>query len=84
MIKITLKLYATLAEYLPANAVANVAEIEVPEGTSPHAVIDWQRVPRARAHLVLVNGVYVPPARRDEPLLQPGDALAIWPPVAGG
>lgn len=82
--KITFKLYATLAEYLPAHAVANVAEIDVPADTSPNAVIDQYRVPRTRAHLVLINGVYVPPARRDEPLLKAGDALAIWPPVAGG
>lgn len=82
--KITLKLYATLAEFLPPHAVANVVDIEVPEGTSPNAILDLHRVPRARAHLVLVNGVYVPPARRDESLLHAGDALAIWPPVAGG
>jgi sulfur carrier protein ThiS len=33
---------------------------------------------------VLVNGRYVPPALRPSHLLRPGDALAIWPPIAGG
>lgn len=82
--KLQLKLYATLAEFLPPGAVSNVAEIEISDTATPHQVIDQQRVPRARAHLVLVNGVYIPPARRDEALFSDGDALAIWPPVAGG
>jgi sulfur carrier protein ThiS len=82
--KIQLKLYATLAQYLPAGAVSNVAEIEVPATVTPHQILDLHQVPRVRAHLVLVNGVYIPPARRDEALFSEGDALAIWPPVAGG
>ncbi|MGD9601486.1 MAG: MoaD/ThiS family protein [Gammaproteobacteria bacterium] len=82
--KLQLKLYATLAEYLPSGAVSNVAEIEVPDGATPHQVLDLHRVPRARAHLVLVNGVFIPPSRRNDPVLADGDALAIWPPVAGG
>lgn len=82
--KVQLKLYATLAEYLPPGATANVAEIEVPAATTPNQILDLHHVPRARAHLVLVNGVYIPPGRRDEAVLSDGDALAIWPPVAGG
>ena len=35
-------------------------------------------------HLVLVNGVYVPPAERATRTLEEGDVLAIWPPIAGG
>jgi sulfur carrier protein ThiS len=35
-------------------------------------------------HLVLVNGAYVPPGERARLALRDGDALAIWPPVAGG
>jgi sulfur-carrier protein len=82
--KLQLKLYATLAEYLPPGARSNVAEIEVPDTVTPYQVLDLHHVPRARAHLVLVNGIYIPPARRDEALFKDGDALAIWPPVAGG
>ncbi len=82
--KLRLKLYATLAEYLPPGAVSNVAEIEVPMTITPHQVLDLHGVPRARAHLVLLNGTYIRPAQRDDALLKEGDALAIWPPVAGG
>ena len=82
--KITLKLFASLAEYLPQGAFRNAIDIEVPEDISPNAVIDRYRVPREMAHLVLVNGVFAYQEDRDSALLKEGDHLAIWPPVAGG
>jgi molybdopterin converting factor small subunit len=82
--RITLKLFATLGEFLPAGATANAAEVDVPDGASAHAVLDQFKVPRERAHLVMVNGIYLDARARDGRALQAGDALAIWPPVAGG
>ena len=34
--------------------------------------------------LVLVNGVFVTPGQFATRVLEPGDVLAIWPPVGGG
>lgn len=83
--KITFKLYATLGDLLPPNAVRNVATIDVPEDATLHSIIDQYHVPRELAHLVLINGVFVCDADRDQSgMLKEGDALAIWPPVAGG
>ena len=82
--KITLKLFASLAEFLPAGAFRNTIDIEIPADASLNAIIDLHRVPRDMAHLVLVNGVYVEADDRDSSLLKEGDSLAIWPPVAGG
>lgn len=82
--KITLKLYATLGDLLPTDAVANTIHIEVEEDATPNQIIERYKVPRARAHLVLHNGLYVPPPQRDAVRLKEGDSLAIWPPVAGG
>ncbi len=83
--QITFKLYATLGDLLPANAVRNVASIDVPEGASLNSIIDKYHVPRELAHLVLINGVFVCDADRDQSgMLKEGDVLAIWPPVAGG
>jgi molybdopterin converting factor small subunit len=33
---------------------------------------------------VLINGVYAEPEERGSPILNDGDSLAVWPPVAGG
>lgn len=81
---ITLKLYASLAEYLPSAAEHNMLEIDITPGMSVHDVIDAYRVPRKSVHLVLVNGLYILPEDRDRSTFKGGDVLAIWPPVAGG
>lgn len=83
--KITFKLYATLTDLLPAGAKANAVEIEVPDDTTLNMLIDKYRVPRDLAHLVLLNGVFICEADRDQSgTISDGDTLAIWPPVAGG
>jgi molybdopterin converting factor small subunit len=82
--KITLKLYATLSDYLPDRAVRNAVQIDVPDDASLNWVIDRYRLPRDLVHLVLVNGVFSHQHERDEASLRDGDTLAIWPPVAGG
>lgn len=82
--QITLKLYATLAQYLPADAQNHAVELHVDDAITPFNLIDQYDVPREMAHLVLINGVYVSPSDREKPVLKEGDTLAIWPPVAGG
>ena len=83
--KITFKLYATLTDYLPAEARSdNRVELEVPGDASIADVIAPFGLPMRLVHLVLVNGVYVPPEERATRVLKEGDVLAIWPPIAGG
>lgn len=83
-VKITFKLFVSLAQYLPSEAVRNIVEIEIAPETTVHEIIDRFQIPRLAAHLILINGLYVEPQDRDRPMLKAGDALAIWPPVAGG
>jgi len=83
-VKITLKLYASLASCLPAEAVKNEAEITVKSGVSVREILDAHNVPFDRCHLILINGVFSPPASAKQATLKEGDALAVWPPVAGG
>lgn len=83
--KITFKLYATLQNHLPGSAVDNAVEIEVDSKTTLHEVIDQFGVNREQAHLVLINGRYCDHEERDRvSVLQEGDVVAVWPPVAGG
>ena len=82
--KITLKLYAGLGDYLPNGARRNAIDLEIPSHASPHDIIDRYGLPRESAHLVLLNGIYLLPNERDKPLLSDGDTLAVWPAVAGG
>ncbi|MBL8472896.1 MAG: MoaD/ThiS family protein [Rhodocyclaceae bacterium] len=82
---VTLKLYATLADYLPDSARStNSLALSVTDGVTPAALIEAHRLPQKLCHLVLVNGVFVPPGERASKTLVEGDVLAIWPPIAGG
>ncbi len=83
--KITFKLYASLTEYLPPEARRdNRIELEVAADATIAQIIEPLGMPPKLVHLVLVNGVFVPPEARATHVLQPGDVLAIWPPIAGG
>ena len=82
--KLILKLYAGLTDYLPPEAVDNKLTIEISQHITAYEVIDRYKVPREMAHLVLLNGVYVNPEDRSKAVFSDGDTLAIWPPVAGG
>lgn len=83
--RITFKLYASLTEYLPADArTGNRVPLDVVDGTTIAQVIEPFGLPQKLVHLVLVNGVYVEPAERLTRVLNEGDVLAIWPPIAGG
>ena len=82
--KLTVKLYAGLSDYLPADAENHQFVLEVSGGMTANAVIDQCKVPREQAHLVLLNGVYVKPEDRDHTVFNDGDTLALWPPVMGG
>jgi len=82
--QITFKLFASLTEFLPPERKGNEVVLDVPEGSTILGVTEPFHLPEKLVHLVLVNGRYVAPEDRGSHALQPGDALAIWPPVAGG
>ncbi|MBL8447691.1 MAG: MoaD/ThiS family protein [Zoogloeaceae bacterium] len=82
--KVAFKLFATLTDLLPPEREGNVVVLDVDEGTCVQDLIDRFRVPPKSAHLVLVNGVFVPPGARSARRLADQDELAVWPPIAGG
>ena len=87
--RVLLKLFASLGDHLPAEVdgrrrQGNELPLEVPSGTTVQEVIERFQLPARLVHLVLVNGAFVHPADRATHRLAEGDALAMWPPVAGG
>lgn len=83
--QVTLKLFATLTEYLPPESrYTNLTALELAPGTTIAQVVAAHNLPPKWVHLVLVNGVYVAPENRAAHVLVEGDVLAIWPPIAGG
>lgn len=83
--KITLKLFASLTEYLPQQArYDNLIVLDVAVDATVTQIIDTYGLPHKLVHLVLVNGTYIAPENRGTRVLLPSDVLAIWPPIAGG
>jgi molybdopterin synthase sulfur carrier subunit len=83
--KITFKLFATLTDYLPAQARSgNRIELEVAPDATINQIIEPFGLPTKLVHLVLINGHYIAPEQRHKRTLIEGDVLAIWPPIAGG
>ena len=83
--KVTFKLFAMLQDYLPHEARKdNALLLDLAEGTTIGQVIERFALPQKSCHLVLVDGNFVPPAARATRPLRDGEALAIWPPIAGG
>lgn len=82
---ITLKLFASLTDYLPESARRDgrVPCDVAPQTTIEQVITTWNLPPRL-VHLVLVNGSYVAPEHRATRILLEDDVLAIWPPIAGG
>lgn len=82
--QIELKLFATLADHLPPGTQGNITALHLAEGETVQGAMERAGVPLEGVHLVVLNGVYVPPGERSRRVLHGGDTLALWPPVAGG
>jgi len=79
--KIELRLYASLARYMPEQKQGSLAQVmELSQGTTIGEVLQKLNVPTNAVKLIFVNGVR---ARVDQ-ALKDGDRVGIFPPVAGG
>jgi sulfur carrier protein ThiS len=84
-IHVTLKLYASLTQYLPeAFRRSHAMPMEVDANATIESIVAPLGMPAALVKLVVLNGVFVPPSQRPTTRFVDGDVLAIWPPVAGG
>ena len=79
--KVEVRLFATLREYLPAGGDGATAQIDMPAGSSIADVLTKLGIPSAAAFLVLVDGRHESSKDRK---LSDGCVLSIWPPIAGG
>ncbi|HSK10736.1 MAG TPA: MoaD/ThiS family protein [Vicinamibacterales bacterium] len=82
---ITLKLFASLTDHLPAEARrGHKIDLDIDAGSTVLDVIRRQRIPEALCAIVLIDGVWVARQDRAGRALSEGQVLSIWPPVAGG
>jgi molybdopterin converting factor small subunit len=73
--KVRIKLFASLRQFGPDEQVT-----DLPEGTTIDDAVHLLQIPRTIRLLKIVNGVHQPA----DHVLQDGDDLALFPPIAGG
>ena len=78
--KVDVRLFATLAVYLPADEHGACARLEVPDGSTVGQVIRRLGIPDELPRITLLNGLDVEPEQR----LHEGDTVSVFPPLAGG
>lgn len=80
MVKVDVRLYATLRRYGPETTLGEDLTLELPEGTTVEGLLQKLGVPSDVVKIVFVNGI----SRDPDHVLAEGDRIGIFPPVAGG
>lgn len=76
-----IKLYASLRRYRPSVELGQTFQIDLPAGATVAQLIHEElRLPPKETAIVLVNGI----RQSWDCVLNDGDLIALWPPIAGG
>ena len=78
--EIEVKLFATLRDYLPKGSDQFSCKLELNSTDTVRDVLKKLKIPEEFPKIILVNGVHSDLDR----ILELGDVLSIFPPVAGG
>ena len=78
--EVTLNLFATLTQYMPAKAKGHTCTIELDEGTRVRDLLEGLKIPAKKVKIVFLNGVH---SKGDE-ILKEGDRVGVFPPIGGG
>jgi molybdopterin converting factor small subunit len=80
-LRIELRLFASLRKKLPPGSPRGRCQLDLAEGETVGEMLARLDIPRARAHMILVNGHH---DRNFDRRLGEGDVVSVFPPVAGG
>jgi molybdopterin converting factor small subunit len=79
-VRVEVRLFATLARYLPGDNDAGAASVDVAEGSTVADLTRTLGIPFELSRVILVNDRDAPDDRR----LTAGDVVTLFPPLAGG
>jgi len=79
-VRVEVRLFATLARYLPKPSQTDSGPLEVAEGSTVGDLAAALGIPPDLSRITLVNDVEAEESRR----LNPGDVVTLFPPLAGG
>lgn len=77
---VTVKLFATLRNYLPQGNDDYAARLTVEDGSRVEDIMKKLAIPEEMPTIMLLNGKH----SEKDAVLREGDVLSIFPPLAGG
>ena len=77
---VRVRLYASLRRFKPELAHGDAAELDLDDGATLRTLLDTLDIPATEAKQSFINGV----VQRGDPVLNEGDEIGIFPPLAGG
>ena len=80
MIRVKVKLFATLRRYYPELGIGEGIEVELPDGATVGQLVNRLGLPADHVRVVFVNGI----SRDESHPLSDGDEVGMFPPVGGG
>lgn len=78
--KVTIRLFTTLREYLPPGSDGRSARVDVEAGSTVVDLVDSVGIPRDLPHIVMVNSRKAPITHA----LEEGDVVSLFPAIGGG
>ena len=78
--KIEIRLFASLARFMPDKSIKKPYTMEIQEGTTIRDVFKSIGVPEDAVKLIFLNGLHATGDR----VLKDGDKVGVFPPLGGG
>lgn len=78
--KINVRLYATLRDYVPEAKIGVTLEVDLAEGSRVQDLVVYYKLPADLVKLAYVNGVY----QEQDFVLHENDEVGLFPPIGGG
>ena len=78
--KVEVRLFANLAKLLPPGSQKKRITMTVKKGTTIDELLEKLNIPPKITNIIMVNGIH----QKRETLLNEGDVVSVFPPIAGG
>jgi molybdopterin synthase sulfur carrier subunit len=80
MIRVDVKLFATLRRQFPDLGIGESLKVQLADGATVEGLVQKLRLPRERVRIIVVNNTI----QRGDSALSDGDEVGLFPAVGGG
>ncbi|MBC7326418.1 MAG: MoaD/ThiS family protein [Moorella sp. (in: Bacteria)] len=78
--EVEVRVFSGLEKFVPGAGLGKALLVQVPEGTTGRDLLAQLQIPADQVFTMFVNGKHA----ALQQVLQPGDRVALFPPIGGG